>query len=247
VRRKLLIGKDGSDRAVSVPTWGSAILVTGREKTGKSALVRGMLERLCGAGYQFCVLDGRGEYLDFEPAIVFGTEQHEPDPREVFTALEKTDVQAVVCLAAVPATERAAFFDAFEARMRTLREDTGRPHWIVVDEAQELVPRARARGSDTGPENTIFVTSDPATVDAEILAKIDVAIACGATGNEQVERFAEAIGATPPATPPRAPSHEEALVWFHRTEQSPVMVRFTPGITRKRAIPGEVGRLLRRA
>ena len=89
--------------APSLPTWGVSMLVTGREKTGKSALVRGLLERLCNAGYQFCVLDGRGEYLDFEPAIVFGTEEHAPDPPEVFTALEKPEVQAVVCLAAVPA------------------------------------------------------------------------------------------------------------------------------------------------
>src|SRR5258708_23580365 len=37
-RRSLLIGKDASGEALSIPTWGSSVLVTGREKTGKSAL-----------------------------------------------------------------------------------------------------------------------------------------------------------------------------------------------------------------
>jgi hypothetical protein len=91
------------------------------------------------------------------------------------------------------------------------------------------------------------VTSDPSTVAADILAEIDVAIACGATGKQQVDRFAQAVGARALAESVRAPSHEEALVWFHRTEQAPTLVRFTPGITKKRTIPDEVGRLLRRA
>ena len=66
-----------------------------------------LLERLCKSGYQFCVLDTRGDYLDFHAAVVFGTLDNPPAPEEVLTALEKPDVSAVVCLAAVPTEERA--------------------------------------------------------------------------------------------------------------------------------------------
>jgi hypothetical protein len=246
-RRKLLIGKDAGGPPICVPTWGVSMLVTGREKTGKSALVRGLLERLCGVGYQFCVVDGRGEYLDFEPAIVFGTEDHAPDPVEVFTALEKPDVQAVVCLAAVPPAERPRFFERFDLALRGLREKTGRPHWVVIDEAQELLPRSRAMASEPLGENMIYVTSDAATVANEILADVDVVIACGDTGRQAIETFAEALPARKPAEPLRSPAEHEALVWFHRLEQPPSLVTFTPGITPKRAIRNEVGRLLRRA
>ncbi|MGZ5036617.1 MAG: HAD family hydrolase [Usitatibacter sp.] len=246
-RRTLLIGNDAAGAPVSVATWGTSILVTGREKTGKSALVRGMLERLCNAGYQFCVLDGRGEYLDFEPAIVFGTQEHEPDPLEVFTALEKPGVQAVVCLAAVATAQRARFFESFDLGMRALREKTGRPHWVVVDEAQELVPRARPKGSGPPADNTLYVTSDPATVAGDILAEVDVVVACGASGQQALDRFAEALGEPRAAEALRSPGETEALVWFHRLERSPTLVAFTPGVTEKRAMRTEVGRLLRRA
>jgi hypothetical protein len=40
----------------------------GAHKTGKSKLVRGLLGRFARWANQFCVIDGRGLYLDFEPA-----------------------------------------------------------------------------------------------------------------------------------------------------------------------------------
>jgi len=47
------------------------------------------------------VIDTRGDFLDFKPAVVFGTLENPPAVDEVLTALEKPDVQTVVCLAAV--------------------------------------------------------------------------------------------------------------------------------------------------
>ena len=90
-----------------------------------------------------------------------------PDPFEILTALEKPDVQAVVCLAAVLPAKRAAFFERLNADLHSLREKTGRPHWLVIDEAQELTPRLDAETARSGPpaENTIYVTTDPSAID----------------------------------------------------------------------------------
>jgi hypothetical protein len=206
-----------------------------------------MLETLCTAGYQFCVVDGRGEYLDFEPAVVFGTPDHRPDALEIFTALEKPGVHAVVCLAAVPARERPAFFDEFLLGLRALREKTGRPHWLVVDEAQELVPRTELERDEAPAQNTLYVTSNPATVSQSILAQVGAVIACGSDAKQAMDKFASALHTKLPAEAPREPGEGEALAWFHRTEPAPKLVAFTPGTTRKRAIRGDVGRLLRRA
>jgi hydroxymethylpyrimidine pyrophosphatase-like HAD family hydrolase len=246
-RRTLAIGKDLAGAAVTMSVANTSALVTGRHKTGKSALVRGMLERLCAAGYQFCVIDGRGEYLDFEPAVVFGTTDHKPDTLEIFTALEKPEVQAVVCLAAVPPRERPAFFDAFLLGLRALREKTGRPHWLVVDEAQELLPRTELEHAEAPAQNTLYVTSDPEKVAQSILAQVEVVIACGAEAQQAMEKFSGALEARPPAQALRDPAEGEALAWFHRTEPAPSIVAYAPGITKKRAIRGDVGRLLRRA
>jgi hypothetical protein len=246
-RRKLVIGKDLAGAAVAMGAANASALVTGRARTGKSALVRGMLERLCTAGYQFCVVDGRGEYLDFEPAVVFGTPDHKPDTVEIFTALEKPDVQAVVCLAAVPPRDRPAFFDAFLLGLKGLREKTGRPHWLVVDEAQELVPRTELERDEAPAQNTLYVTSNPATVSQSILAQVGAVIACGSDAKQAMDKFASALHTKLPAEAPREPGEGEALAWFHRTEPAPKLVAFTPNTTRKRAIRGDVGRLLRRA
>jgi hypothetical protein len=178
-RRRVLLGKDADGAEVCLATAANSLLVTGRHKTGKSVLVRGVLERLAKMGYQFCVIDGRGEYLDFEPAIVFGTPEHPPDPMEVFTALEKPDLHAVVCLAAIEPRSRPAFFASFAPGLEALREKTGRPHWLVVDDAQQLTPKGSLVKSDAPKENTIYVTADPEAVSGSILKRIDLIADCG--------------------------------------------------------------------
>ncbi len=237
-RRALVIGKNAAGTDVTLPVAGSSMLVTGAHSSGKSTFTRRVLERLCAAGYQFCVLDGRGEYLDFEPAVVFGTPESAPDPFQILTALEKPDVQAVVCLAAVPPGKRAAFFEKFDLELRALREKTGRPHWLVVDEAQELVPKADATFAQRGDlaENTIYVTTDPSAISESILATVDVIAVRG-----------EKVPLDMPAQPLRSPGEHEALVWFRRAGKAPELITLAPRASADRAIRADVGRLLRRA
>jgi hypothetical protein len=161
-RRALCIGKDRDGRDVVFPSRRASVLVTG-ENGGTNALGKVLLERLCRTGYQFCVLDTEGAYLDFKPAVAFGTLTNPPSVQEVLTAMEKPDVQAVVCLAAVPREERHEFVERLLIPLRELRAATGRPHWILVDEAHDLLP-ASAEADDspaTGAENTLYVTDDP--------------------------------------------------------------------------------------
>ena len=42
------------------------------------AFATALLERLCKRGYQCCVLDTRGDYTGFKPAVVFGTLDNPP-------------------------------------------------------------------------------------------------------------------------------------------------------------------------
>jgi hypothetical protein len=248
-RRALSLGRDANGKDVTVLPAGVSMLVTGGHGSGKSSFTRRVLERLCTAGYQFCVLDGRGEYLDFQPAVVFGTQENPPDPFEILTALEKPDVQAVVCLAAVLPAQRAAFFEKLKIELHALREKTGRPHWLVIDEAQELVPRMGDAIGDAGPlaENTIYVTSDPAAIDERIVAAVDVVAVRGAAARQSLESLAAAFPGDRPAEPLRAPGESEALVWFRRTGRAPQLVTLPRRTHPDRAIRNDVGRLLRRA
>jgi len=224
-RRMLSIGRDSNGADVALNPSGVSMLVTGAHGSGKSTFTRRMLERFCTAGYQFCVLDGRGEYLDFQPAVVFGTQEVAPDPFEILTALEKPDVQAVVCLAAVLPARRAAFFERLNAELHSLREKTGRPHWLVIDEAQELTPRMDAQTARSGPpaENTIYVTTDPSAIDSRIVDSVQVTVE-------------------------RAPGDGKVLVRF-RNGKEPLLVTLPPRTHPDRVMrkDGDVGKLLRRA
>ncbi|HET7728956.1 MAG TPA: HAD family hydrolase [Usitatibacter sp.] len=254
-RRALCLGKDGQGVDVVLPSRRASILIAG-ESISTLELSRALLERLCKAGYQVCVLDTRGDYSDFKSAVVFGTLDNPPAVEEVLSALDKPDVQTVVCLAAVPEEDRPGFVEKMLVPLRKLRAATGRPHWIVVDEAHDLMP-AGARASDSpseGAENTIFVTADPAALSPAVLAAVDGIAACGPEAGATIEALAAAVSWGRPALPEKKPQEGEALVWFRKSERPVALI----DIARAKAEPrpakadvieksAEVGQVLRRA
>ncbi len=248
-RRAIILGRDANGAELRIPAAGVSMLVTGAPRSGKSSFTRRVLERLCTIGYQTCVLDSRGEYLDFKPAVVFGTHEVAPDPFDILTALDKPDLQAVVCLAAVPATKRARFFAEFNLELRALRERTGRPHWLVLDEAHELLPKDGGRPAVDGvlAENTLYVTSDAANLAPGIAERVDIVAARGAAAHQALEAFARVLSLPAPPEPVRAPSVHEALVWLRRAEGAPTLVTLPPAAAGARPLRSDVGRVLRRA
>lgn len=224
-RRALCIGKDRNGEAVVLPSRRASVLITG-EPHGTSALGTALLERLSKAGYQFCVLDTEGDYLNFEPAVVFGTLTNPPAVAEVLTAMQKPDVQAVVCLAAVPREARHEFVERLLLPLRELRAATGRPHWILVDEAHDLMP-ASSEADDspaTGAENTIYVTDDATALAPGILAAVDGIAACGATAREIIDAFAAAVSWGTPAMPAERPREGEAFLWFRKSNRPVALI-----------------------
>ena len=248
-RRVVALGKDARGCAVNVTAAGVSMLVTGAARSGKSSFVIRVLERISDLGYQYCVLDTRGEYLDFNPAVVFGTREHAPDVGEILSALEKPGVHAVACLAAVPAAERRAWVAKMLRSRVALREETGRPHWVVVDEAQEAPtgPKVRGELADGPSENVIHVTSDPASLASDILACVDVVVGRGPDAHASFATYADAISAPRPPEPLRAPREGEALVWFRRGAEAPLLVELPHRDAAKRSESEQVGKLLRRA
>jgi hydroxymethylpyrimidine pyrophosphatase-like HAD family hydrolase len=254
-RRALCIGKDREGAPVIFPSRRASVLVTGENRlTGTFGRV--LLERLAKAGYQFCVLDTDGAYTDFKAAVVFGTPTNPPAVEEVLTAMEKPDVQAVVCLAAVPEEDRHQFVERLLVPLRALRIDTGRPHWILVDEAHELLP-ASAEAADspaTGAENTIYVTDDPMALAPAILASVDGIAACGENSAETLDAFAAAVSWGTPSLPGSGRPHDgQALVWFRRSERPVALIDVAsvrepaPEHHPKHEKSAEVGRVLRQA
>ena len=257
-RRTLCLGKDENGADVVLPRRRASILVAG-EPADTRQFSRALIERLCRRGYQTCVLDTRGDYTDFKPAIVFGTLDNPPEVDEVLTALEKPDVQTVVCLAAVPETERHVFVEKLLIPLRKVREETGRPHWILVDEASDLMPASAHDDEDApsaGAENTIYVSADPGVLSPDVLPTVHGMVACGPGAGALIDAFASAVQWGKPALPARPPDEHEALVWFRRSER-PVSLIHVAGVkaerepapqrAQQREKSPEVGQVLRRA
>jgi hydroxymethylpyrimidine pyrophosphatase-like HAD family hydrolase len=253
-RRALCIGKDAQGGDVVFPSRRASVLITG-EGRGTSRIGAALLERLCKAGYQFCVLDTRGDYIHLPSAVTFGTLTNPPEVEEVLTAMEQPDVQAVVCLAAVPEDERHEFVGRLLVPLREVRATTGRPHWILVDEAHDLMP-ASSEADDspaTGAENTIYVTDDPMALAPGILASVDGLAACGETAPETTDAFAAAVSWGTPALPPHRPHEGQAFLWFRKSERPVALidvatVKAEPQAkTQAREKSPEVGEVLRRA
>jgi hypothetical protein len=248
-RRLLTLGKDAHGAPVAFPTAGVSMVVAGRARGGKTALVRGLVARACTLGYQFCVIDTRGDYLDFSPAVVLGSREHAPEVMEVLTALEKPDIDAVVALCGLPAGARPAFITDLVRRLGALQETTGRPHWIVVDEARQALP-ARGLKDEVAlapAENTIYVSREAARLPPDLLASANAIVACGEGAGAEIDAIAAAIPAPKPPEALRDPREGEALVWSRRAGTAPVLVELAHAERGKGRERADVGRLLRRA
>src|SRR5688500_2351184 len=80
-RRALCLGQDSRGGDVVLPSRRASLVIAG-DNVHTLQLGTALLERLCKAGYQVCVLDTRGDYIDFQSAVVFGTLDNPPAPEE---------------------------------------------------------------------------------------------------------------------------------------------------------------------
>ncbi len=139
-RHEVPIGQTISGDEVRLSPFGRAILVAGPSGAGKTVVTTTFLERLAAAGYQYCVVDPEGDYEGLSDTIAVDG----PEPRALIGAvleiLAGPDQRVSVSLSDLRLEERPAFFGALLLRLQELRATTGRPHWIIVDEAHHLMP-----------------------------------------------------------------------------------------------------------
>ena len=255
-RRSLCLGHDPQGHPVILPSRRASVVIAG-DPDHTTQLGTALLERLCKAGYQTVVLDTRGDYIDYKQAVVFGTEGNTPTVKEVLTALSKPDVQTVVDLTGLGDEERHEWVEALLRQLRDLRERAGRPHWILVDEAHDLIP-ASANGADSpaaGAENVIYASDQPESLAPRILAEVDGIAACGPGARAILESLGKAIHWDATAMPAQDCREGEAFVWFRGTERPMALIGIegmkdepeTEIPAEKRERSPEVGQVLRRA
>ena len=110
---------------------------------------------------------------------------------------------------------------------------TGRPHWIVAEEAHQLMPatwRPSALVRTEELTNLLMITVRPESVAPHVRARVRLALAVGANAAQTIARLGDAIDVAPPA-PPAPLADGQALAWIRDDGPGEVVV-FTPNAPR---------------
>jgi hypothetical protein len=175
-----------------------------------------MLERLAAQGYQFCIIDPEGDYEAFEGAVTLGDPNRDPSADAVIELLETSRQNVIVNLLGVALAHRPAFFEQLLPRIQELRARTGRPHWLVIDEAHYLLPTSWRPSRNTLPQELsglMLITVHPDHVAPAVLSLIETIITVGESPEKAIQVFGEALGQPYPDLSPVTLASGEALVW----------------------------------
>jgi hydroxymethylpyrimidine pyrophosphatase-like HAD family hydrolase len=250
-RRDILLGESTEERAlpatgggrrpeqtasgerVSIPPAPGPLLFAGTPQSGKSTAAKGFVERLLDANYQCCILDPEGDWAAFERTVQLGDPKRAPAVDEVVHALSGPKEQIVVNLVAVPFDDRARFCSALLSRVADLRARSGRPHFIVLDEAHHLVPPASRPSHDALPQDLtgiVLVTFAPQNLARPLLEQLDMVVAVGVEAAKTIADFRKAAGLPAAKASTRSVERGEALLWRRATGEELLLrlARTTP-------------------
>lgn len=214
-RHAVELGTAGDGSPVTVAPFGPTMLITGISGGGKSTLAAGLLERAADRGYQFCIVDPEGDYEQFAGALTLGDGQRTPAVEEVLGVLDHPGEHLVVNLLALSMQDRPTYFQTLLGGVSDLRARTGRPHWLLVDEAHHLLPATRAdwpwhaRGL---PAGLILLTVHPSRLPINVLRGVGTAVVVGDHADATLDELARALDQPPPATP-GAVDGADAVLW----------------------------------
>jgi hydroxymethylpyrimidine pyrophosphatase-like HAD family hydrolase len=218
-RHHLLIGHREDGQEVRIRPHGVAVLLAGSSASGKSTMAAALLERLGEQCRQYCLIDPEGDYQQFPGAVNLGTAENPPTVNEVLEVLQKPTDNAVVTLLGLKLEDRPAFLARLLPRLQELRTRTGRPHWLIVDEAHHLLPNSWDPAALMLPREfggVLFITVHPQYLAPVVLSEVDVLVAMGKGTDQTVKSFCQALGKRAPRMEPTTLDRGEALVWFRR-------------------------------
>ena len=222
VRHNILLGHDQNGHEVTIPPYGSSVLIAGPSGSGKSSVLTGILERLLSAEYQICLIDPEGDFDDLQGVVTVGDAEHPPVLREVLSLVGKFQ-NPVVNLLGVRLPDRPGFFSTLLPQLQELRVHTGRPHWLVIDEAHHLLPENWQPAHITMPQqlhSAIYVTVHPDHVSRAALQSVGVVLAVGRDPLQTMAAFADRASATSPDQGSRIELNKsETLAWFRETNE----------------------------
>jgi hydroxymethylpyrimidine pyrophosphatase-like HAD family hydrolase len=224
------LGPDG--RPVTVPPYGLNILIAGPSGSGKSTVTAGIVERLIERAYQVCIVDPEGDYGTLPEVLTLGSPRYAVTVNQALAVLEDPKMNLNVNLLGISLADRPGYFGHLFPSLQAMRTRTGRPHWIVLDEAHHMLPADWGHVGKALPQRlgeTVLVTVHPEHVAPMTLSLVDVVIAVGHSPKETLRAFADAAGQT--FMWPEGLSYQSghAIAWFPRSGKAPFPMRIMSG------------------
>jgi hypothetical protein len=158
-------------------------LITGGSGYGKSWLASRLADGLIGGGYQLLVLDPVGDLRALRRhatclCLGFGGEEMPPIGL-IVQLLAETDLSLVVDLSHLPSLQEQVLYAAgLLRRVSEVHRRFGKPHWLVIDEAQDVLgghdnPAQWPLLRDTTAPGVCLVTWQPSRLSDALLARVD--------------------------------------------------------------------------
>ncbi|MCU0836575.1 MAG: HAD-IIB family hydrolase [Chromatiaceae bacterium] len=232
VHRHIALGVRLDGTNVLVPPYGGTILVAGPSGSGKSTFATGFVERLAEQLYQFCIIDPEGDYISLQNAVTIGDQHRPPGIDEVLAVLRDPEVNVNVNLLGVRLADRPEFLANLLPHLQTMRGRTGRPHWLMVDEAHHMFPVEWGAAPYPLPQTlgeTLLLTVHPDHLAAGVLAMVDAVVAVGAAPDRTLAQFATATARPPIAIEGPKPRERHVVGWVARSAEAAFPMRVIPG------------------
>jgi HAD superfamily hydrolase (TIGR01484 family) len=235
--QRLALGTRDEGARITVAVSGPNLLISGTSGSGKSTLATALLEQLMARDYQCCVVDPEGDYDELGESIRFGGPKLAPDLEAILGGLAQPATHVVVNLLGVKLNERPDFFAALLLRLQEYRARTGRPHWILVDEAHHLLPadwEPAPQVVTDAVRSMIFVTVHPESLARAVLERLDVVAVTGERPEERIAQAAAQGESAASRLDPVALATGEALVWLRDSNETPFKVRASVSVGERR-------------
>ena len=226
-RKNGLVIGTSKDGPVILPTFGDPMVICGASGSGKSTLANRVADVLTECEYQFCLVDPEGDFESFAGAIVLGGPNAAPQLDEVMHALEQPNSNVVVCLTGVAIPDRPEFFLRLLGNLNQLRARTGRPHWLILDEAHHLMPVDWQPPAELLPAdwtNVVLITVNAASLPLTVLNRMAIVTIVGSDANETLQAFGSATKRAVPRLP--SPPLASGEVWQWNLRDSVAPIRF---------------------
>jgi hydroxymethylpyrimidine pyrophosphatase-like HAD family hydrolase len=138
-RRQIVLGDGDDGCAVTIPAQ-TTVLIKGNSESGKSFLAGLMVEQLVALEYSLLIIDPEGDHvcLGSVPGVLVVSAPDLPAPVTLLELYALGVIAVVLDLSASSVVARERYLDLLWPHLVEHRMLTSTPHWVVVEEAQNL-------------------------------------------------------------------------------------------------------------